>query len=85
MLSRSTIIPLILLCEQILLAGFIPGSTLGPPHLAWLFQDRLVAQIYEAARQPWSFGFRRCLDGSVGEDTASNGQHPPRTRGNWRG
>ncbi len=61
MISRSThIVSLILLCGQILLAGFIPGPTLGPLHPAWLLQDRLVAQIYEAARQPWPFGFRRC-------------------------
>jgi SRSO17 transposase len=61
MLNRSTyIVSLILLWGQILLAGFIPGPTLGPLHPAWLLQDRLVAQIDDAARCPWPFGFRRC-------------------------
>jgi len=61
MLSRSIyIVVLILIWGPILLPGFIPGPTLGPLHPAWLLQDRLVAQIREAARQPWPFGLRRC-------------------------
>ena len=60
MLSRSThIILLIVLCSQISLAGFMPDATLGPLHPAWLLQDRLVAQIHQAARQLWPFGSRR--------------------------
>lgn len=60
MLSRSIcVVVVFLLWGQILLAGFILGPALGPLHESWLLQDRLVAQIHEAARQPWPFGFRR--------------------------
>lgn len=33
----------------------------GPLHLAWLFQDRLVWRIYEAAYRRWPFGRKRCV------------------------
>lgn len=56
MLSRSIcIVTLILFCGQILPVGVMLTPTLAPLHPAWLLQDRLMAQIDEAAHRPWPF------------------------------